>query len=211
VSQIPISPVWEEPNKSTFIRDAHQLLAWGYEDAIRNGKISFNDDETTITGHIVKAIEDRLRNPNTNENYDRYEVHENKPDNKTERVGKYRPLPDIIIRYIPKPFGRPEFTFEAKRLKSNGHPIGIYVGADGLQCYTRCDYASDCEAAAMVAYLQSHTPKYWFNQLSKRRGIALTKVEVLPCLPHEWTSEHMRDNNRSITIYHIFLNCIEDC
>jgi hypothetical protein len=41
-----------------FRRDAHQLLAWGYQDAL--AEIHCNLQEEEITGLIVAAIEKRL-------------------------------------------------------------------------------------------------------------------------------------------------------
>ena len=208
-----LSPEWD-CYFDTFVRDAHQLLAWGYEGV--KDRIQSDDEETKITSLIVAEIEHRLNDPNTPDYYDKYEPHENKPDNKTGRVGKRRLLPDITIRFSGRR-PRPEFTFEAKRLKANGFPIGEYVGKHGLQCFLRGDYACDCEAAAMVAYIQSDTPDHWFRRLDDRFRkdvsaklrikTALQPVSVLQSLPYEWVSEHERDDNSRMKMFHIFLDC----
>lgn len=213
MSQRTLSPDWD-CYYDAFIRDAHQLLVWGYEGA--KDKITSADEEPVITGLIVAAIEDKLSDVNTPDYYDKYQPHENKPDNKTGRKGKHRPMPDIMICFSGcRP--RIEFFVEAKRLKANGFPIGEYVGKDGLQCFLRGDYACDCVSAAMIAYVQSDTPDRWFAQLDNRfssdnlktLGIKskLNQVSVLSDLNYEWVSEHSRNGSKRITIYHIFLDC----
>ena len=205
-----------EPYFQAYLKDIHQILMWGYEGA--RTKIMPDDDEPVITGYIVAAMVDKLQEPSTSDYYDRYEPHENMPVNTDGRTGKNRSLPDIVIRCKGI---RPwlEFFIEAKRLKSNGFPIGEYIGKDGLQCYLRGDYAVDNEIAAMVAYIQSDTPLRWFDQLNHRfvsdkDGMlaiksSLTHISVIPELHHEWISEHNRYCNRTIKLLHIFFQCCQ--
>ncbi|MHB9036375.1 MAG: hypothetical protein ACYC64_06885 [Armatimonadota bacterium] len=213
MNQEQLSPEWD-CYYDAFIRDAHQMLVWGYDGA--KNRISADDEEPAITGLIVAAIEDKLNDVDTPDYYDKYQPHENKPDNKTGRKGKHRPMPDIMICFSGcRP--RMEFYVEAKRLRANGFPIGEYIGEDGLQCFLRGDYACDCLSAAMIAYIQSDTPERWFTQLdnrfssdtSKSLGIKteLGQTSVLSDLPHEWVSEHSRNDSTNIRIYHIFLDC----
>jgi len=51
---------WNTYDQS-FREDAHQLLAWGYQDARR--LITPDREETEITGFIAEAIEARLDSP----------------------------------------------------------------------------------------------------------------------------------------------------
>jgi hypothetical protein len=143
-------------------------------------------------------------------------VHENPPVNETGLTGKHRPLPDMVIKFAgDRP--RLEFACEAKRLKASQFSIGEYVGADGLQCFLRGDYASQCPMAAMIAYVQSDTPAAWADKLIGRfdedsTGLLhitrkLCREPILSCLADEWTSEHTRDSRSPIKIYHIFLDC----
>ena len=55
------------------------------------------------------------------------------------REGKKRPQPDLIIEGNMQ--GRPEYVFEAKRLKKNGFGVGKYLGSDGLGCFVSGKYA----------------------------------------------------------------------
>lgn len=197
-----------------FVANAHQLLAWGYEGA--RAKITPNHDEPTITGLVVVAIKHKLNSRDIPLHWCFWDVHENPPVSETGLTGKNRPLPDMIIKFADhRP--RLEFTCEAKRLKVNDCPIGEYVGVDGLQCFLRGDYASQCPMGAMIAYVQSDTPPAWADKLaakfaadstgSLRIKRKLHYIPILSCLPHEWTSEHERESQLPIRIYHIFLDC----
>jgi hypothetical protein len=194
-----------------FRRDAHQLLAWGYQDALQ--QIHCNLMEEEITGLIVEAIEQRLNDPTTPEKFDRYSVEEEKPISIEGRTGKNRRRLDlVVVSGHSRP--RPKYIFEAKRLRKNGYPIGKYVGEDGLQCFSKGVYASQYPEAAMVAYLQSDTASYWEKELKRtiNSDLSCTKqpsvqVSVVESIPDVWVSEHERKQLSSIVIYHIFLDC----
>lgn len=197
-----------------FRQDAHQLLAWGYQDAL--SQIHSDLVEEEITGFIVEAIEKRLDNPYTPERFDRYSIDEEKPIAVEGRKGKRRRRLDLVVvsgHFRP----RPKYIFEAKRLRKNGFPIGEYVGEDGLQCFVKGVYASQYIEAAMVGYDQSGDAIYWEKELRRRFDNDLNndlcikqllqKAQVLSSLNDVWTSEHKREENDSIVIYHIFLDC----
>jgi len=197
-----------------FRRDAHQLLAWGYQDALPG--IHYNLQEEEITGLIVEAIEKRLDNPSTPEEFDRYSVDEEKPIAVEGRKGKKRRRLDlVVVSGHSRP--RPKYIFEAKRLRKNSYPIGKYVGEDGLQCFVKGVYASQYPEAAMVGYVQSDAESYWESELKRsfdgdlnndlRIIQLLQKVQVLSSMPDVWVSEHGRITGSSIAMYHIFLSC----
>lgn len=197
-----------------FRRDAHQLLAWGYQDVLPQVHCNLTEEE--ITGLIVEAIEKRLDDPSTPEKFDRYSIDEEKPISVEGRKGKKRRRLDlVVVSGHSRP--RPKYIFEAKRLRKNGYPISEYVGKDGLQCYIKGIYASQYPEAAMVGYIQSDAATYWENELERRFNHdpnndlcikqILQKTQVLTSLPDAWVSEHERVVSGSITVYHIFLNC----
>jgi len=199
-----------------FRRDAHQLLAWGYQDALP--ELHCNLQEEEITGLIVEAIEKRLDNSSTPEKFDRYSVDEEKPISVEGRKGKKRRRLDlVVVSGHTRP--RPKYIFEAKRLRKNSYPIGKYVGEDGLQCFVKGVYASQYPEAAMVGYVQSDTASYWESELKRsfdgdpnndlRIIQLLQKVQVLSSMLNVWVSEHERVTGSSIATYHIFLNCSE--
>lgn len=195
-------------------RDAHQLLAWGYEDSA--AKIHCDLQEEEITGLIVEAIEKRLDTPSTPEKFDRYSIDEEKPISVEGRQGKKRRRLDlVVISGHCRP--RPKYIFEAKRLRKNGYPIGKYVGKDGLQCFVKEVYASQYPEAAMIGYVQSDATSYWESELKRsfdrdlnndlRTIQILQQVQVVSSMSNVWVSEHERITGSVIAVYHIFLNC----
>jgi hypothetical protein len=197
-----------------FRRDAHQLLAWGHQDA--SPQINCNLVEEGITGLIVEAIERRLDNPTTPEKFDRYSVDEEKPISVEGRTGKSRRRLDlVVVSGHSRP--RPKYVFEAKRLKKSDCTIGDYVGEDGLQCFIKGVYASEYPEAAMIGYIQNGNAGYWEKELNrsfdkdKQNNLAikqaLVKAPFLDSMPDVWASEHERTQLSSIVIYHIFLDC----
>jgi len=199
---------------SSFRPIAHQLLAWGYENALP--RIHCKLEEEEITGFIAEAIEKRLDDPSTPKKFHRYDIHEEKPIAVEGRTGKKRRRLDLVI-ICSHGCPRPKYIFEAKRLRKNGFPIGKYVGKDGLQCFVKGVYASQYPEAAMVGYVQSDAASYWESELKRsfdgdpnndlRIIQLLQKAQVLFSIPDVWVSEHERITGSSIAIYHIFLNC----
>jgi hypothetical protein len=197
-----------------FRRDAHQLLDWGYQDALP--EIHCNLQEEEITGLIAEAMEKRLDNPSTPEKFDRYSIDEEKPISVEGRKGKKRRRLDlVVVSGHSRP--RPKYIFEAKRLRKNSYPIGKYLGEDGLQCFIKGVYASQYPEAAMIGYVQSDTASYWESELNRsfvnnpnndlRIIQCLQKDQDLYSMTDVWVSEHKRTTGSSITVYHILLNC----
>jgi hypothetical protein len=130
-------------------------------------------------------------------------------------VGKARPRPDIIIESTVR--GRPEFVFEAKRLRKAGFGAGKYIGDDGMGRFISGLYAARYDEAAMLGYVQSDSLVHWrdriqsaINDDSKRLRLRLPQRDerVIDAFPLEWASEHDRDStNRPISIYHVLLDC----
>jgi hypothetical protein len=199
-----------------FRRDAHQLLAWGYQEALP--QIHCNLMEEEITGLIVEAMREKLKDPTIPERfYDRYSVGEEKPLAVEGRTGKRRRKLDIVVESnLPREI-RPEYIFEAKRLRKNSYPIGKYIGEDGLQCFVKGVYASQYPEAAMVGYVQSDAASYWESELKRsfdedrHKDLCiiqlLQKVQVLSSISDVLVSKHERVAGGSIDIYHIFFNC----
>jgi len=215
---VSVSEPWRRQYRDRFIRDAHQLLAWGYEGSrasIQGADNEEDREEEAITGYIVQAIRDRLNDSATPERFNAYTPCETSPVNDGSRTGRRRRELDILVQCSSK---RPRwgFVFEAKRLRARICPIGRYTGRDGLQCFVRGEYARDHTHAAMVGYVQSHTPERWIVHLQRsfrdREAQLLTRrelspIQIVPELPHEWLSEHGRPDGSPICIYHIFLDC----
>lgn len=190
-----------------FRNDAHQLLAWGYEDA--RPLITPANEETEITGFITEAIEERLESPETPLRFDRYDATEDPPIPGKGRIGKRRRRVDIRIKCsVFRP--RLRYYFEAKRLKKPSHQIGSYIGKDGLQMFIKESYASESLEAAMIGYVQNREIKDWKKELQKRIAKDTSTTEGLRKirgLSNTWISKHIRESGRTIEICHVFLDC----
>lgn len=209
----PSGPYWGA--FSHFFRvQVHQLIAWGYENAC--DKIRSSDEqEPSITGFIAEAINDRFCALDCPGWCTYYSVRDDPPVRKSGRSGKSRPRADIIIQaHFP---GRPEYVFEAKRLRRNGYPVGKYVAPDGMGCFISGLYASRYNEAAMLGYVQSDTVAYWRHRVKERIDKDGNKLCLIPpqyakkiidAFPLEWCSQHERDIvGRPITVYHLLLDC----
>lgn len=197
-----------------FRRDAHQLIAWGYQDALPEIHCKLLEEE--ITGLIVEAIREKLDDPFTPERFGRYDIHEEQPISVEGRKGKKRRRLDVVV-VSGHSNPRPTYIFEAKRLRKNGYPIGKYLGEDGLKCFIQGVYASQYPEAAMIGYVQSDIASYWESELQRsfEKDLnndlcivqLLQKAIVLSSMPDVWLSKHDRKNGDIITVYHIFLDC----
>jgi hypothetical protein len=209
-----LDPAWSD-YCATFRQDAHQLLAWGYEDARRQLTPDLEEDD--ITGLISEAVEERLDGIDTPDYWNRYAIKEQARVRKTGAAGKRRKIMDIVVQCSDGTKPRPEFVFEAKRLRKNGYPIGNYAGSEGLLRFVRCEYAAGWPEAALVGYMQSDGASYWSAELSRcfrsdaAGHLACTvqpvKTHAISNLPDEWVSKHARVDRSTVTIYHIFLDC----
>lgn len=190
-----------------------QLLSWGYNDSRRKVG-SAEVQEPDITGFIAEAINDRFRLKEAPKWSMKYSVHENKPERSTcERTGNSRLKPDIVIQMHV--MGRPEFSFEAKRLRTKGFPANKYTGADGMGCFISENYASGYPEAVMLGYVQSDSVEHWKEMLIKEidgNSAALGLIPpqgedpVIPHFPTKWVSSHLRPTEPPITLHHILLD-----
>ncbi len=208
--------IWRAYDVS-FREDAHQLLAWGYL-AVRH-LITSEREETEITGFIAEAIRAKLNSPDIEERFDRYGLQEDNPVAGEGRTGKRRVRMDIIIEssFRPRHKPRPQYIFEAKRLCRPNQTLGDYLGGEGILRFLQGRYAADCPEVAMVGYVQTDTISFWGIALEKRfdedptnqfRIVEkLSRVSTISHLTDEWVSEHLREGEMPITIFHIFLDC----
>lgn len=213
MSQTEPGSTWTIPFWSTFRLHAHQLLAFGYQDA--ESLIRSHQDEEEITGFIREAIQIRLRASNSPKWTHFYAVRESDPVIGKNRKGRSRKKTDITVEFTSKQ--RPEFIFEAKRLSHKGHQANTYIGKEGLQRFIRGDYANRYPEAAMVAYVQDDSVNAWGTSIKEaiehvpRTTLRLTSpqrdINILAEFPVEWKSEHSRVKAPDIAVYHIFLDC----
>jgi hypothetical protein len=187
----------------------------GYSDAVYRIK-SNNEEETAITGYITNAIKNRMRDINCPSWCKYYFIQDDPPLESEGRTGKRRRRADIIIESNIS--GRPEFIFEAKRLRKNGYGIDKYIGEDGMGCFINGIYGARYDEVAMLGYIQSDSLVFWKTNISheieKNNKILeldgyQQDISVISDLPLEWISTHKRKGiTHSVRIYHILLDCI---
>lgn len=211
-----LEPEWFNTYWPPFRQHAHELLAWGYEDTRR--KIEQNYEEEDITGFIAEAIQERLMAPDCPRWCEHYTLKENNPVPGKGLTGKHRKVPDFIFEYTVPP--RPEYIFEAKRLRADKNSREGYYFHQGLARFLRGEYASKYLEAAMIGYMQCDTQEEWIDRLkqylnkdAKKKTCKLRlkapprDEQVSHSIPKEWVSEHIRDTEDGIAVYHIIFDC----
>ena len=202
--------------KVAFRERAHLLISVGYT-ASRYKIESDGHEEQDITGFIVCGIKDWIRRRDCPPWCKYYSVHEEAPVSKEGSSGKSRPRTDIFIELGSRE--RPEYVFEAKRLRTRGYGVSRYTGLGGMGCFTEGIYASGYDEAAMLGYIQSNKLFEWKERVKKsitenEASLYLKSPQydevVIAEFPLEWVSEHERKNGkgRIIRIYHVLLDCL---
>jgi hypothetical protein len=210
-------PSYFQPWKVAFRKNAHLLINAGY--SAGRAKIATNEhEEEHITEFIVRGIKDWMRRHDRPPWCKYYSVHEEAPVSGKGSHGNSRPRTDIFIE-LGSRSERPEYVFEAKRLRTNGFGVSKYTGVGGMGCFTEGIYASGYDEAAMLGYVQSNTLFEWKERVKK----SITEKEaslylrspqydevVIAEFPLEWVSEHElhKGKGRSVRIYHILLDCL---
>jgi len=198
-----------------FLQRVHGVLQAGY---LRlNASDYAAADEPTISGVLAGCMRAFLRE-DVPDWADHFSIHDDPPVSDGVRTGKRRKRIDIGVESaVPRPGQR--FSFEAKRLGAE-HPIGIYLGPEGLGCFLAGDYARNDDSAGMIGYVQSHTPFHWASQLEHRLrlGPAAYHTSTERCWKkhlfvdgpqHCFVSHHERAIlARPITIYHSLLSFV---
>lgn len=210
-----MADAFQEAYQPRLCEVAHQILLWGYEGA--RAEIHEDREEEEITGFLLDAMRAKLDEPETPTYYNNFQPQEEYRVPSGTRAGKERQRIDIVI-WQTNSRPRAIFTFEAKRLRTRGHPIGEYTGAEGMLCFLRCEYAQGDPEAAMIGYVQSDNAARWFRELERKfkedssTTLACTNplatTTVLAELSDEWVSEHRRTDGTALRVYHIFLDCM---
>lgn len=198
-----------------FRRDAHYILAKGYQDV--RSKINSETGEVKITVRIYEAIEKRIDSFGFPERImnRRYAIKAEDPKTYKDSIKRL----DIVIQTTEPSQIRTRYIFEAKRLKKNDFPIGLYCGDDGIMRFVKEMYASDCPEAAMIGFYQDSDVDYWFGELTRKFKEneqdnkmqvveSLTPFQVISEFPNEWFSLHQRISGNPIILSHIILDCV---
>ena len=180
--------------RGIFIRRVHQLVQLGYERLLPTGYV--REQETAITGFLVEAIDDVLSS-RAKSWMKFFSVHDDPPVNDGRRRGRQRKRVDLRIdsaHLAP----RARYRFEAKRL-SRRHSVRTYLGAEGLGCFLRGDYAREEDEAGMLGYVQSGELEDWGRRIGDELGRAPSNFAVDPAFPF---SSHSLPTTESLKTYH---------
>ncbi|MGA2255127.1 MAG: hypothetical protein ABSG53_10735 [Thermoguttaceae bacterium] len=175
--------------------------------------------ETAITGFLVEAIDAVLDRPPMRW-MQFYSVYDDPPVNEPKwrwqrRAGRSRKRVDIRID-CAETSPRTRFRFECKRL-GRGHPAANYLGADGLGCFLRAEYAREDTRAGMLGYVQSDNEEKWAGKIEAAIASAEDHYAiqhdspwrhepVINELMHTYRSGHSRGRGRRpIEISHTLL------
>ena len=216
ISTRPPYPGSESGNTGDFRRvfrkRVHQLLKLGYD--LLTPADYCGEEEETITGFLVKAIEEVLDCP-TEDWMGFFSVHEDPRVHDRLRKGKRRRRVDMRVdSSLSRP--RTRFSFEAKRL-GKAHPVSKYLGDKGMGCILTGAYAGDDDEAGMLGYVQSGTLQQWADKIRSKLetdpscyNIAehgrFRRFEIVDGLDHTYRSNHDRSSvGRPVSIFHTLL------
>jgi hypothetical protein len=200
---------------STYRQHVHILLAWGYADS--RMKVLSSHEEPDITGFVAEAIQNRLNALDSPLWCDQITLSEDPPIPGGMRTGRKRWRPDLVFESVDGRRPRARYHFEAKRLRRSGSEKD-YLGGEGLGCFLVGMYASECNEAGMLGYVQSDDLTIWAGKLRMaidqdfQNGNVMfllspqQDVSIIDAFPYEWISEHKRQNGQTITVHHILLD-----
>ncbi len=152
-------------------------------------------DEPEITGRVAQAVQAILMEDDT---YRLISVHEDEPLNQSNRFGKQRLKPDLKFTLTVVP--RPQFIFEAKRLRMPDKPITIYLGQEGLGRFLDNRYPCPHDEGGMMGYVQTHSCTHWLDQIHVQYPLQITDN----CA---WsTHERQGQSGDTLRIYHLLLD-----
>jgi hypothetical protein len=149
-----------------------------------------NSEEPTITGEMVRVMREVLERESSPKWVEYYSIHDDPPLNVPDRRGTRRPRVDIEVERVNRG-PRPRLRFEAKRLGTN-HPVGAYLGDDGLGCFTSGRYPLTHPEAGMIGYVQSDDETSWSEKIAaalRRAPAVYSTTEAHAWNPYQMTSQ----------------------
>lgn len=197
-----------------FRKHVFQLLKLGYDRL--DASFYENWKEPAITGELKRGIKEVLNSRMSPKWTGRYTVREEEPIDSPDRKGVERQRIDIEFERVQHG-PRPVYPFEAKRLCTNTHSIGLYLGSEGLGEFLAGNYASNTDEAGMLGYIQSESPKEWAKKAKRKFEDAPESFHLCPDgnwasasiiegLDFCFHSKHDRPSmGKPIAIYHLFL------
>ena len=155
-------------------------------------------EEDHITQELVRAMKLIQVDPASPEWVDRYQIHEQPPQNVDGKLGKRRPKMDIEFECHRRGV-RPKLGFEAKRL-GNGKAVGDYLGAEGLAAFVNGYYPTTHGEAGMIGYVQEASVASWVAKLCD----TLTHRAKAHAITAPWVESGARAGQPSYSTVHQF-------
>ena len=176
----------------------HEMIWMGYQ-RLKPADYT-TSEEPDITGELVRAMHDAIQDDDAPDWAIHYELPKDDPPlNVQGRRGKRRPRVDIEFVRVSRGT-RPRFRFEAKRL-GLGHPVGLYLGEEGMGRFLSGKYPVTHEEAGMLGYVQSRNEQTWADKLEAelerkpekyavREDGPWERVSIVARLHHTYRSRH---------------------
>jgi hypothetical protein len=216
MSQPPINILSPEWGWDNIRRDVFQLVAWGYQR--KEKEIRQHDLEEEITGLIRQGINETLDELDDDLyfRFQLYSAHNEDPVDDHGTSGKKRPRVDVLIECSgSRP--RKRYRLEAKRCarKKYNSKYNIDWYTQGINAFLTGLYAKDSPEGGLLGLIQSDDAKYWKKELATKLQedislscqSSLSDVDPMPYLLDINVSLHQRENDSTIALYHIFLDC----
>ena len=199
------------------LRKHSQLIALGYQELRAENFIS--SEEPEITRRLVRAMREIMERDSSPPWVAWYSI---QPESTLDVPGKRaKELPRVDIEVECHVHGvRPCFRFEAKRLGKN-HAVGLYLGEDGLGCFTSGKYSLTHLEAGMLGYVQSQDEAAWAEKMRKalkryptRYSVANNgqweQSSITSQLEYTYRSKHSCSaQEEDITVFHTLLHFCE--
>ncbi len=197
-----------------FAIHSHRLVSLGYNST--RPTVTRDTEEEVITQRIVEGVTELIEANGAPAWMKRYTVLDNNPLPNPTRQGNERPRIDIEVRST-RGSPRPRFHFEAKRLLTNSHPTGKYLGPDGLGCFVTEQYAASSDEGGMLGYVQCDTCEKWAGKIEESiladstkhrldQQVGWAQQIIIEELEHTYRTLHNRPTKGVITIYHTLLS-----
>ncbi len=198
-------------------KHSHDLIALGYQELRTEDFMS--SEEPDITRRLVRVMREITERDSSPSWVALYSI---QPESTLDVPGKpAKELPRVDIEVECHVRGvRPRFCFEAKRLGKN-HTVGLYLGEDGLGCFTSGKYPLTHPEAGMLGYVQSQDEAAWAEKMRKalkryptRYSVAnngqweqssiTSQLEYTYCSKHSCSAQE-----EDITVFHTLLHFCE--
>ena len=195
--------------RTSLRRHAHQLIAAGY--ALLTPSVYATWKEPDITGELCRAMSDYMASDDAPGWIIQYALRDDPKLNVPGKHGESRPRIDIELERVQRG-PRPLFRFEAKRLGPN-HPVGKYLGSEGLGAFLTGYYPLTHPEAGMLGYIQERDIPHWCHALKAALAAnadqrltagGMTEDKQAPGLA-TWRTQHQDTQGDTISLWHSLL------